>query len=165
MICVKCGQQNSPGQNFCQQCNSVLPKISDPGQVNHQKVNERYIQLKEASDKVLAGTWSAEEYGAFLENIARVLAQKEEEIREMEIPPEAIEAFREELEVGFSGIEMYNQGVCTMKIYLADGDVAHIHQGLEMVREGNDLINDAMRINRDNRRKLEEVCIDSSRVL
>lgn len=165
MICVKCGQQNAPGQNFCQQCNSVLPKISDPGQVNHQKVNERYLQLKEASDKVLAGTWSVDEYGAFLESISRVLAQKEQEIREMEIPPEAIEGFREELEVGFSGIEMYNQGVTIMLAYVADGDEAHIHEGLELVREGNDLINEAMRINRDNRRKLEEVCLDSSRML
>lgn len=165
MICVKCGQQNSPGQNFCQQCNSVLPKIGDPEQANHQKVNERYLQLKEASDKVLAGTWSMDEYGAFLENIARVLAQKEQEIREMEIPPEAIEDFRRELETGFSGIEMYNHGVSIMMQFLSDSDPAHIHAGLELVRDGNDLINEAMRINRENRRKLEEVCVDSTRVL
>jgi hypothetical protein len=166
LICVKCGQHNAPGQNYCHQCNTLLPKISDSVQESsHQKKNERYLQLKEAGDKVLSGAWTLEEYAAFLDNISRVLSMKEQEIRDMEIPPEAIEDFRQELEVGFSGIQLYNQGIVTMKLYLDDQDSTHLQEGLEMVREGNELINDAMRINRDNRRKLEEVYSDNTTMM
>jgi hypothetical protein len=48
---------------------------------------------------------------------------------------------------------------------LNDSDPAHIEEGLELIREGNELINDAMKINRDNRKKLEEVYIDSSTMM
>lgn len=131
----------------------------------HQKVNERYLQLKEAGEKVTSGAWTVEEYAAFLDHIARVLAQKEQEIRDIEIPPEAFEDFRQELEIGFSGIELYNNGINTMRGYLNDDDTTHIEEGLELIREGNEMINEAMRINRENRKKLEEVYLDSSTMM
>lgn len=166
MICMKCGQQNPNGLNYCQNCNTMLPKVPQAADIGqHQKVNERYLQLKEAGDRVLAGEWTVEEYATFLDHISRVLAQKEQEIRDIEIPPEALEDFRQELEIGFSGIEMYNNGISTMRLFLADRNSAHIHEGLELIREGNEMINEAMRVNRENRRKLEEVYIDSSTMM
>jgi hypothetical protein len=129
------------------------------------KVNERYLQLKEAGDKVRGGIWTIEEYGTFLDNISRILMQKEQEIREIEIPPEAIEEFREELEIGFAGIELYNNGIAHMKVFLEDRNPEHIDYGLDLVKDGNEKINEAMRINRENRRKLEEMYIDSSTMM
>jgi hypothetical protein len=168
LICVKCGHQNAGGQNYCQHCNAILPKISQAvpeATAAPQKVNERYLQLKDAGDKVVSGAWTVEEYGVFLENISKILTQKEQEIREIEIPPEAVEDFREELEVGFAGIDLYNQGVSIMKLFLEDGEPSHIEEGLELIREGNEMINEAMRINRENRRKLEEMYIDTSTMI
>ena len=164
---MKCGHQNPMGMNYCQSCNTMLPRVPQAADVDaqHQKVNERYLQLKEAGDKVISGEWSIEEYSNFLDHISRVLAQKEQEIRDIEIPPEAFEDFRQELEVGFQGIELYNNGVATMRLFLADHNPAHIHEGLELIREGNEQINEAMKINRENRRKLEEVYIDSSTMM
>ncbi|MBM3461350.1 MAG: zinc ribbon domain-containing protein [Armatimonadetes bacterium] len=169
MICVKCGQQNPGGYNYCQRCNAMLPKVAhaaEPSEVAaQQKVNERYMQLKEAGDKVVSGEWTVEAYSSFLDGIARILAQKEQDIRDIEIPEEALEDFREELEVGFQGIEMYNQGIANMRLFLDDREPSHIQEGLELVREGNEMINEAMRINRDNRRKLEEMYIDTSTMI
>lgn len=129
------------------------------------KVNERYMQLKEAGEKVKSGEWSIEEYGSFLSEIHQILSQKEQEIREIEIPEEAVEEFSEELNVGFNGIELYNQGISNMMLYLEDENPDHIDYGLELVHEGNEKINEAMRINRENRRKLEEMYIDTSTLM
>lgn len=166
VICVKCGQQNPSGANYCQSCNTVLPKVpqaADP--FTHQPVNERYLQLKEAGDRVLASEWTIEQYAAFLDNISRVLARKEQEIRDIEIPAEALEDFRTELELGYQGIDLYTAGIATMRLYLADRNPAHIHEGLEQILEGNEAINEAMRINRENRRKMEEAYVDSSTMI
>ena len=118
--------------------------------------------MKDAGDKVKSGEWSIDEYADFLGNISNTLAQKEQEIREIEIPEEAFEDFREELEMGFMGIELYNDGIAEMKIYVEDKDSAHIDYGLQLIADGNERINEAMRINRENRRKLEEMYIDTS---
>ena len=163
MICMKCGQQNPSGWNFCQRCNTTLPRVPQAvDDAPHLQVNERYLQLVEAGESVLHGTWSLPEYARFIERMSQSLAVKEQEIREIEIPPEALDEFREELETGFSGIELYAQGVTEMRLFLADRNPVHVERGLELAREGNDLINEAMRINRDNRRVLEEVYFDSS---
>lgn len=163
---MKCGEQNLGGANYCQRCNSVLPKVpeaADP--FTHQPVNERYLQLKDAGDRVLTGEWSIDQYASFLESISQVLARKEQEIRDIEIPGEAYEDFRAELEMGFQGIDLYNAGIVTMRMYLADRNPDHIHEGLEQIREGNEAINEAMRINRDNRRKMEDAYVDTSTMM
>lgn len=166
MICMTCGEQNPAGNINCQKCNANLQQSPDAPQQKtspqHQKVNERYMQLKEAGDNVLSGAWTVDEYSNFLDHISRVLAQKEQEIRDIEIPPEAFEDFRQELEIGFSGIELYTNGINMMREFLQDNDASHIEAGLDLIQNGNEMINEAMRINRENRRKLEEVYIDSS---
>lgn len=163
---MKCGQQNLAGANYCQSCNSVLPKVSPATDAfSHRPVNERYLQLKEAGEKVLRSEWSIDQYAAFLDSISRVLARKEQEIRDIEIPAEAYDDFQAELDLGFQGIELYNRGVTTMRLFLADRNPAHIHEGLEQIHEGNEAINEAMRINRDNRRKMEDAFIDTSTMI
>lgn len=166
-LCTRCGAQNPDNLNYCANCNSVLPNIPAATQSPKppDKVMERYNQLKEASDLVLTGEWSVEEYGEFLENIAQVLAQKEQEIRDIEIPQEAYEDFAEELTVGFEGINLYNEGVAHMMMYLDTQNPEDIHYGLELVLQGNENINQAMKINRENRRKLEEMYIDTSTMM
>jgi hypothetical protein len=166
LLCLKCGFKNPSGANVCQRCNAQLPKMSDTADnAPPPKVNERYMQLKEAGDKAKSGEWPIEEYSKFLTEIHTILSQKEQEIREIEIPEEAIDEFAEELEVGFGGIEMYNQGIANMMLYLEDQNPDHIDYGLELVHEGNEKINEAMRINRENRRKLEEMYIDTSTLM
>jgi hypothetical protein len=164
MICVKCGHQNSELANFCEQCNAKLPRlVAEPAEPAEQPpVQDRLRQLEEAARKVLSEEWSREQFAEYVENVLTVLQEKERAIREIEIPSEAMEDFREELEVGFVGISLYNQGLERMLGYVEDGDASHLDEGLDLVRQGNDHINEAMRINRENRRKLEEMYIDSS---
>jgi len=166
-VCTRCGTQNPDHKNYCENCNSVLPAI--PASAQSPKtpdvVLERYNQLREAADLVMNGEWTIDEYAEFLENIAQVLAQKEQEIRDIEIPEEAYEDFEDELSVGFEGITLYNEGIAHMMLFLDDQDPAHIEYGLELVYQGNENINEAMKINRINRRKLEEMYVDTSTMM
>jgi len=52
-----------------------------------------------------------------------------------------------------------------MMHYLDDQNPEHIEYGLELVHQGNESINKAMRINRENRRKLEEMYVDTSTMM
>jgi len=52
-----------------------------------------------------------------------------------------------------------------MMLYLENQDPNHIDYGLELVHEGNEKINEAMKINRENRKKLEEMYIDTSTLM
>lgn len=128
-------------------------------------VNERYNQLRTAGEGVLSGHMSLDDFTVFIQNISRTLAAKAQEIRDIDIPAEASDDFTEELEVGFAGIELYERGVEEMALFLQDQNPGHIAQGLSVVAEGNERINDAMRINRENRRKLEEMYIDTSTMM
>lgn len=168
MLCVKCGFQNAEGANYCSQCNAQLPRgLQSPDQVEPEapRVHDRLQQIEAAVTRVTSGEWNPDEFAQFLEETAQVLAEKERAIRDITIPDEAAEDFREELEVGYTGIDLYNQGVQRMFDYLSDSDPAHLEAGLDLVRQGNEYVNEAMRINRENRRKLEELYSDSSNLM
>jgi len=168
LICIKCGGSNPDSVNYCESCGAALPKMPQSHVAPPQQVNERFNQLRDAGEKVINGEWTTEEFISFLNGISSVLAQKEHEIKEIlesEIPQEAYSDFEDELNVGFSGIDSYNQGIAEMLYYGEDQDPAHIDAGLNMIKDGNELINEAMRINRENRRKLEEMYIDTSTFL
>ncbi|MCE1246618.1 MAG: hypothetical protein LWY06_08240 [Firmicutes bacterium] len=166
-VCTRCGAQNSDMQKYCSNCQAVLPNIPSGTQmsIESETVMERYNQLKEAAEMVLCGEWTIEEYGDFLESVSRVLAQKEQEIRDIDIPEEAYDDFTDELQTGFEGIALYNEGIAHMLLYLEDQDPENIDHGLELVYQGNEKVNEAMKINRDNRKKLEEMYIDTSTMM
>ncbi|MBI3926294.1 MAG: hypothetical protein HY319_12190 [Armatimonadetes bacterium] len=146
----------------------MLPRVAagqQPQQEEPEYVNERLQELEEAAAKAASGEWTVEQFGEYLEGVAQTLAEREQAIREIEIPPEAVEDFREELEVGFAGIQLYNEGVARMMMFVEDSEVSHLEEGIDLVRQGNEHINEAMRINRDNRKRLEEMYIDSSTMM
>ncbi|MGM9998804.1 MAG: hypothetical protein ACI38Q_05370 [Candidatus Bruticola sp.] len=161
MLCIKCGFDNEQDARICKKCGAALPRYVAEAEVEEVKVespviNERLQIFEQAVDRVGSGEWSTEEFAHFLEETAAVLADKEQGIRSIDIPEEAAEDFKEELEVGFEGIKLYNQGMQVFFAYVESEDPALLEEGLELVRRGNERINEAMRINRENRSKLEE---------
>jgi len=168
LLCVKCGFQNAEGANYCSQCHAQLLRVAPvaaQAEPEAPRVQDRLQQIAAAVARVTSGEWNPDEFAQFLEETAQILAEKERAIREITIPDEAAEDFREELDIGYAGIELYNQGVQRMFDFLSDGDADHLEAGLELVRQGNEHVNDAMRINRENRRKLEELYSDTSNLM
>ena len=156
MICVKCGHNNTQNEKYCSNCKAQLPNYFNNENPELPKVNERYLQFKNAGEKVKVGEWTVDQYAEFLEEMSSILSQKEQEIREIEIPEEDFEDFREELEAGFAGIELYTSGIEEMKLFVDDMNAEHIDQGLEKIFSGNEKINEAMRINRQSHKELED---------
>ena len=167
IICVKCGHQNADSLNRCEECGAQLPRIA--GGVSKEPepeyVNERVRELQDAAQKALSGEWTPEQLGDYLENILSFFAEREQGIRSIEIPPEAIEDFREELENGFKGIQLFYEGVSCMSQFAEQPDPVFLEEGMELVRQGNDHLNEAMRINRSQRAKFEELYLDSSNMM
>lgn len=125
-------------------------------------IDQHLSEIEEACQYVADGEWTPEQFGDYIEQLAEKLAERENFIKQIEIPPEAIEEVKEELEVGFSGIAHWNDGVSRMMQYLEDADISHLEDGLDLCRQGNDLLNEAMRINRENFKRVEAMFRESS---
>ena len=160
MFCPKCGCDNDQGVNCCANCGAALPRLEQMQSATtikeHHTVNERLRVFEKAVDDVRSGQRSVEDFHAFLLETHEVLSAKEREIREIAIPEEASGDFQEELSIGFEGIALYNEGIAQMLEYAERLDETCLDDGLALVRQGNARINEAMRVNRENRNRLEE---------
>lgn len=157
MICIKCGHDNPPTANACSKCRTPLPKMPAGYEMPRPVITERLQKFIDAVENLKSGTWAPEEFKSFLDNMSRVLAERAADIRATEIPPEMAEDFSIELAVGLEGINLYEQGMTQMYQIFRDGDANHLDAGLDLMEQGNDKINEAMRINRENRQKMEEL--------
>ena len=125
-------------------------------------IDRHLAEIEDACQRVASGEWDGDQFADYIEQLAEKLAERENFIRQIEIPPEAIEDMREELEIGFSGIAHWNDGVARLAQFIEEPDVSHLEEGLDLCRQGNDLLNDAMRINRDNFKRVESMYRESS---
>ena len=101
------------------------------------------------------GEITAEEFSETLTNIAIELANKTDEIVEEVESSGYYSDASEEVEAGFKGIDLYEQGLAKMILFLGEGNSDYLDEGLELITQGNDFINEAMRLNRDARRSLD----------
>ncbi|MBI3928288.1 MAG: hypothetical protein HY319_22280 [Armatimonadetes bacterium] len=157
IVCLVCEHTNQPGVGQCTHCGAALPRILQPTSVDQfEKRTSRYNQFREAGQKAKEGKWSPEEYADWLQNISRLLAQKARYLIDLYHSTGYYEYGAEEVEMGITGIQDYEQAMETMWEFIEDGDPRHIERGLELMWEGNEKINEAMRLNREFRRRLED---------
>lgn len=157
MICIKCGYDNPPTANACAKCRTPLPKMPAGYEAPRPVLTERLQKFIDAAENLKNGTWTLDDFKSFLDNMAQVLGEKAAEIRATEIPPEMFDDFSQELAVGLEGINLYEQGMAEMYHIFRDGDANHLDVALDLMEQGNEKINEAMRINRENRQKMEEL--------
>ena len=119
------------------------------------RVLGRYNQFKRAVDNVKKGNWSDGEFHEFLFNIYETLSAKANEMREIIESENYGEYAEEEVACGLAGLELFEAGMQEMSYFLEDGDTYHLDEGLAHIWEGNEKINEAMRINREKREDLE----------
>lgn len=151
MECVKCGQANDGGVEKCTVCGLALATIEHTEDGAVHPVYESYVRLRKAAERVAGGADGMDDYKRFLDEISFRMAQKEQEIREIDIPPDAVESLKDELEVGFEGIDLYNQSLLHFRQFVTSRDSGLLRSGLELAWAGNEKINEARRINRSNR--------------
>lgn len=120
-----------------------------------ERIVGRYNQFKRAVDNVREGTWTAEEFHDFLVNIYETLSAKAQECREIIVAENYEELSQEEVSSGASGMDLYEAGMQEMWLFLEDGEFVHLDEGLALIWEGNEKINEAMRLNRVERDNLD----------
>ncbi len=158
MFCPKCGYENDDTSTFCNKCGARIPHFeqAEAAVKEHTPINGRLRNIENAVESVKSGSLSLDGFISYMQDLHSTLLNKEKEIREIVIPEEASVDFQEELNVGFSGIGLYNQGIGLMLSYDGGEDTSVLDEGLEYVRQGNECINEAMRINLASRSRLEE---------
>lgn len=132
------------------------------GNQEPEKIDRHLQEVEDACQRIASGEWDTDQFADYIDQLAEKLQERENFIRQIEIPPEAIEDMREELEVGFSGISHWNDGVNRLAQFIEETDIAHLEEGLDLCRQGNDLLNEAMRINRENFKRVEAMYRESS---
>lgn len=124
--------------------------------VKVDKIAGRFGQIKDAVERVKAEEWEAAEFYEFLNNIYAVLSEKRVSTEQLITESDYAEFAGDEVTQGLEGMDQYEAGLQEMSLYVEDGELAHLDTGLELIWQGNEAINDAMRMNRAERRKLEE---------
>jgi hypothetical protein len=156
LICVKCGSHNPQGYLFCLSCNAPLPKIDETEMmVLHEEVTERYIAIENQCSKARTGEISMEEFYDYIARTLNILAVKGQEIMELVEESNYREDSPQEIDVGYQGMGLYEEGLRTLLLFADDGNNGHIDEGLETIKRGNDLINQAMTFNRKARLELQ----------
>lgn len=123
---------------------------------------DRLQQLEEWASSVRSGAMSTEDFAAALRTTSEALAEHEARIRAVELPAEAVEGLREELAAGFTGLTMMRQAVDRLGQHAADGDLAHLDEGLATARQANAELVRAAQLNRQSREALESLYRDLS---
>lgn len=146
MRCPRCSRSYPPGFEWCEPCHERLPEEVDP-----PPVDDRLRDVRGAVERFEQGESSEEEFLAFLDEMAAELAQKEQGLLELDLSEDLQEFMREELEAGLEGIGGFQEGLEVLRSFEPE-DLAH---GLAMVEAANERLNEALRLNRENRRRLE----------
>ena len=158
----------------------------------HVVIEDLAVAVREMVDAFVRGEANAAMFRIFLDDTARDLAEKEQQLADLDVPPSVFEIMREELELGLEGIGWVLQGLATLRLAiggdapnlpdggeeaeLADAGEAAIiddpvdlstlfEEGIALVVAGNEHLNEAMRLNRENRGRLEEACGDASTLM
>lgn len=106
-------------------------------------------------ERTRTGDWNVEDFEAFLSNVYEVLTHKAQECRTLIDETNYRDDAPEEVDGGLRGIDLYEMGMQELWLFLHDGEAHHLEEGMRLIWEGNEKINDAMRLNRESREDLD----------
>lgn len=111
-ICIKCGYSNPDSENYCAKCGAILPKVSvavaRPARV---KITKNYDTIKLKVEQLLSYEITFDEYYEVLDSIYSKIEEAGNTVSNMEIPEELAPYFKEQLEIGLTGIDMFLQAI------------------------------------------------------
>ena len=159
MECVRCGEHLGEAQAVCPACQLDTATIDRSPDGRTHPVYERYIAIRRACHDVASGALALDAFAELVEGLAHKMARTERDIREVEIPPEVIDSVREELEAGFRGIALYNEAMTQLRLYVSSPAPEHLKAALQCAWQGNESINEARRLNRQQRDPHDEALV------
>jgi hypothetical protein len=117
---------------------------------------ERFDMFKDMVQKAKIGQVSSQEFLAWLASNYEIMDQRANAYVDYMEETGYIEYQTQEVLLSFEGLEDYDAGCQQFFLYCEDGDLSRLDAGLELIWQGNEKINEAMRLNRQFRKSLEE---------
>lgn len=116
-ICIKCGNTNPDSENFCLKCGAPLPRISRAvARPARAKVTKNYDTIKLKVEQLLAYEITSEEYLDVLDSIYQKIEDAGNTVENMDVPEELIPYFKEQIEIGLTGIDMFLQAIQELRL-------------------------------------------------
>lgn len=159
IVCLVCGTTCDAGPKNCPKCGAIFPKMdfsTSASSLGGGKETGRFNSFQDACRKVKTGQWTGEEFANFLFSVQGILQQMAaEHVAWLEESGYA-ELSIDEVEMHLSGIEDYEVGMETLAQFVDTGDMSLIDQGLQIIWEGNEKINEGQRLSLLFRKSLDE---------
>lgn len=129
-------------------------RLFSASEEEEEEVTERLDRIREAANAVLTGGMPVDEFMAFIKDQHERFSAHANATKKFVQETGYMETDKEEVEVGYEGITSYLEGFREMLRYGRNQDPQFLEMGLELMSRGNNLINKAKCINRDNRELL-----------
>lgn len=152
MLCVECGHINQPYNKSCEKCGVLLPDRKNPP----PPLMANYNKLEEFAEKVKNREISSGEFRDFLNNMEAQFRSLLEEVQKIEIPEDAREEMKQEIVTGIGGIKLYLEAFKEMHQFLDTREAIFIERGLAMAKDANNRLNEAMRMNWESFKNIQE---------
>ena len=111
------------------------------------KLTSQLLKIERAVHDVSIGHVTVDQYAALVDGLAERFARQLEAVQHIDIPTDFQPEIAQEMEVGTEGIKRYLDAMCVLRSYVASRNLEVLAQGVEMAREANELVNEAMRLN------------------
>ena len=111
------------------------------------KLTSQFLKIERAVHDVSIGHVSVEQYAALVDSLAERFAKQLEAVRRIDIPPDFQPEIAQEMAVGTEGIKRYLDAMVLLRDYVGSRNLDVLSRGMEMAREANELVNEAMRLN------------------
>ena len=100
----------------------------------------RILEIAAAGKDVLAGRITSEQFLEILDRVSEELETHEENLREIVVSPQQLEAMHGGLAATFEGIALFHEGLERMSLYCDDPVAEHLEAGFELARRGSERI-------------------------
>lgn len=171
--CPMCATSLEPGAETCPNCKADLTAPPEMPRSHDRDITSRYDEFAEKVKVVRDGSMSKESFGTWLKEIRETLNLKRQNYVELikdsdfeDIDVERLEVLQtnyfqereEEVTMTMQGILEFEDAMELMWGFVENesSDLAVLDQALKKMWEGNEMCNEAIRMNREFRNRLEE---------
>ncbi|MFA5504956.1 MAG: zinc ribbon domain-containing protein [Vulcanimicrobiota bacterium] len=160
--CPFCGNSIEPGADKCPHCQTILlseDPLDRPAPKTHEiDITGRYDEFAGRVQKMRNQEMTRLQFSNWLDHIQRSLLNQRDRYVELIQSSGYYEYGSAEVDMGMTGILEYEEAMEMMKLFAdsEETDFAVLDSALQKMWDGNEKCNEAMRINRDFRAKLEE---------
>lgn len=150
--CAACGFINPSKESLCLACGLGLaraPQTVDP-------TEERYRRIASNVEQLRQGHVTLEQFVDFIEAMQHTVTEEGQALCDYFETSGYYQESPLEVETGVAGLQSYEVGLSELRQFAEDLDETHLEAGLQTVREGNDKILEAMRLNRERRDRLAD---------